>query len=235
MAHVHQEEICQMFDRIAHTYDPINRILSWGQDIRWRRRLVDELVLSDSLRILDIACGTADIAIALCQGSPKVDLVSGVDLSANMLSIGQKKIAKLGLDRRIQLQRADACALPFSDQSFDAVTIAFGIRNITRIDIALAEMARVLKPRGQALILEFSLPTNALIKHPYLLYFRHVLPWLGGMMSRDAQAYRYLNQTVESFLLPKEFSNRLLKAGFSRVSMNSLSFGIATLYSAEMS
>ena len=230
MSHTKQAEICQMFDRIAPTYDMVNRILSWGQDNRWRKILALKLPAERELRVLDLATGTADVLLALHEERADLSLW-GIDLSASMLALGQEKIKLRGLSQ-INLQVADACALPFAHHNFDVVTIAFGIRNISNIAQAFAEIKRVLKPQGQVHILEFSLPRNKVIKYCYLAYFRYWLPLVGGFLSGEREAYKYLNRTVENFPEPQIFSGLLAQAGFSNITITPLSYGIATLYSA---
>ena len=233
MAPTKQAEICQMFDRIARTYDRVNRVLSWGQDRAWRKALALKLPAQGELCVLDIATGTADLLLALHEERGDLRLW-GVDLSENMLALGQEKIKRRDLAKKINLQVADACALPFEDQSFDIVTIAFGIRNITNNSKAFAEIKRVLKPSGQMYILEFSLPRNLIIKYSYLAYFRYWLPYVGGLISGERDAYKYLNTTVESFPEPQAFGELLGKAGFNNITISALSHGIATLYSARI-
>lgn len=235
MSSSEQEQIYQMFDRIAPTYDAVNRLLSFGLDLSWRKKLCECLPENRSLTVLDIATGTADLLIAMCEKRPNIKEAVGIDLAANMLSIAHKKIAKDPSLSHLKLIRADGAKLPFASLSFDVVSIAFGIRNIVDQRSALGEMMRVLKPQGLALVLEFSLPTSFIIRPLYLAYFRHILPLIGGIMSREVEAYRYLNRTVEQFPSPKEFSKRFLEAGFSEVSLRSLNFGIATIYSARKS
>lgn len=235
MPSVEQETICQMFDRIASTYDSVNRVLSCGQDIRWRQIVAELLPSTPDISVLDIATGTADLLLTMCKRRPNIKAAYGIDLAENMLSVGQRKVVRLGLENRITLQKADACALPFADASIDVAAIAFGIRNVTNIDLALGEIARVLKPSGLALILEFSLPENLLIRKLYLFYFRHVLPFMGGLISKEKNAYRYLNQTVEAFPSCLAFSQMLLNNGFKSVSNQALTFGIATVYCARKS
>jgi demethylmenaquinone methyltransferase/2-methoxy-6-polyprenyl-1,4-benzoquinol methylase len=230
---IEQQAVSRMFDQISPTYDRANRLLSFGQDIRWRKKL-SETAPFECKNILDVATGTADLLLTLISDRPE-SVGVGVDLSKKMLALGQNKVSKLDLDHRVKLQVADASSLPFADRSFDLITIAFGIRNVEKSEAALKEMVRVLKPGGQALILEFSLPKNPLIKWPYLLYFRHVLPFLGGVISKQPQAYRYLNQTVEAFPAVLDFSNRLQDCGFSEVSAHALTFGVAHIYCARKS
>lgn len=222
-----------MFDRIAHRYDLLNRVLSGGRDVLWRNRLVRHLPPGDDLRVLDVATGTADVLLSLISQSSRVNCGSGVDLAERMLDIGRHKIDERGLGDRLKLKHGDAQALPFADESFDVSTIAFGIRNVPQVDRGLAEMYRVLRQGGRALILEFSLPGNALVRRAYLLYFRHVLPRLGAVVSGDGFAYSYLNKTVETFPYGEQFCELMRDAGFVNVRQDILTLGIATIYVGE--
>ncbi len=228
-----QEKICFMFDRIAPTYDSVNRVLSMRQDLRWRRITAEALPKNKELHLLDVATGTADLLIDMCERNDKIVEARGVDLAEKMLAIGQTKILHAKSKAKIGLAKACATKLPFSDASFDVVSIAFGIRNFTNIDAALKEISRVLKPGGTLLILEFSLPRNFLVRHAYLFYFRYILPMLGGLISREKAAYSYLNRTVENFPYSKAFLNILAKAGFIELAERPLSLGIATLYRGQ--
>lgn len=220
-----------MFDRIAPRYDLLNRLLSFRRDVAWRKALVLALPAGDRLRVLDLATGTADVLISLGAARDKIRRGTGLDKSAGMIARARPKIA--GASAPLDLVRGDACGLGFRDASFDAVTIAFGIRNVPDVPAALREMRRVLRPGGRALILEFSLPANALIRNGYLVYFRHVLPRVGGIVSGDAQAYRYLNESVESFPYGEAFLTLMREAGLRDTKAMPLSFGIATLYAGD--
>ena len=218
-----------MFNRIAHRYDLLNRLLSFGQDVRWRNRLATMLPKQPVTQVLDLATGTGDVLLTLARGEGGVEGF-GLDMAADMLTFARQKIDRAHLDGRLVLVRADGIALPFADQSFDLATIAFGIRNIPDYRIAITEMHRVLRPGGRALILEFSLPSNRLLRAAYLLYFRHVLPRVGSIISGDSYAYKYLNQTVETFPYGSEFAELMRHAGFSVVKQHPLTFGVATIY-----
>lgn len=222
-----------MFDRIAHRYDLLNRLLSFGTDVRWRKRMAKHLPEGASLEILDLATGTADVLISLEKHCPRVKRGTGVDLSFGMLSFGLPKLKALGLANRFRLVRGDAMALPLPSERYDAVTISFGIRNVLDVPAGLREMCRILKPGGRALVLEFSLPGNALFRAGYLFYFRHVLPRVGALLSGDGGAYRYLNQTVETFPYGENFCALMRNAGFRDVKAFPLTFGIATLYQGD--
>ena len=223
----------RMFDRIAHRYDLLNRLLSMRRDVAWRREMARQLPLRPELAILDLATGTGDVLIELQQRCPRVARGVGLDMSAGMLNHGARKLCAHGLSARFRMVRGDAVHLGVADASFDAVTIAFGIRNVVDVDQALREMRRVLKPGGRALILEFALPANPVIRSGYLAYFRHVLPRVGGVISGDSHAYRYLNQTVETFPYGDAFTTLMRDAGFVNVEQTTLTFGIAMLYRGD--
>ncbi len=224
----------RMFDRIAHRYDLLNRLLSMRRDVAWRKRLARLLPDGAHLRVLDLATGTGDVLLTLVRDCSRVQRGVGVDMSGKMLSFGRQKIAAEGLGSRLGMVRGDATCLGVSDSQFDAVTIAFGIRNVVDVPRALREMRRVLKPNGRALILEFAVPRNPVFRALYLQYFRHVLPRIGGAVSGDSYAYRYLNTTVETFPYGDAFCDLMRDAGFTRVRAHSLTFGIAMIYQGDV-
>lgn len=219
-----------MFDRIAHRYDLLNRLLSFGRDIAWRKEIARNLPSGNALRVLDLATGTADVLLELGRQSGRIALGVGVDPSSGMLAFGKKKLAESGVSGILVLVRGDAARLGFQSEVFDAVTIAFGIRNVDDPVVGLREICRVLKPGGRALVLEFSLPESRIFRAIYLFYFRHVLPRIGGLISGDAAAYRYLNKTVEAFPHGEAFCRWMHEAGFEVVKAHPLTLGIATLY-----
>ncbi len=219
-----------MFDRIAGRYDLLNRTLSMGNDILWRRRVAARVSATPCRNIVDLATGTADQLISVAGRCPNMRSAVGLDRSGEMLDLGRRKVRKLGLDQRISLVHGDGLSLPFMNNSADAVTITFGIRNLTDTTAALKEMIRILSPGGKAVILEFSMPRNALFRAVYLAYFRHVLPFVGSLVSGDKYAYNYLNRTVETFPYGDAFTALMRDAGFSAVTACELSFGIATIY-----
>jgi demethylmenaquinone methyltransferase/2-methoxy-6-polyprenyl-1,4-benzoquinol methylase len=221
-----------MFDRIAHRYDVLNRSLSLGQDVLWRKRMRRHLPPGEQLRVLDLATGTADQLLYLA-GDPRVAGGVGMDLAEQMLAIGREKIQARGEAERLRLETGDAVNVPAPDASADVVTISFGIRNVPDVEQAFREMYRVLKPGGRALILEFSLPRNPVMRRLYLFYFRHVLPRIGAVVSGDAYAYRYLNQTVESFPYGEAFCEWMAGAGFVDCRCQPLTFGIASIYQGD--
>ncbi len=227
-----RQQVWKMFDRIAHRYDLLNHLLSGNRDVAWRRKMAGMLPEKNDLDVLDLATGTGDQLITLAE-TGKLRSGVGIDLAEKMLAIGREKIVAKQLDRLLTLQTGDAGAIPFPDNSFDAVSITFGIRNVLDVPTALREISRVLRPNGRALILEFSLPRNGFVRHSYLFYFRHILPRLGGLISGDSHAYRYLNQTVETFPYGEAFCSLMRESGFTSVQATELTFGIATIYSGD--
>ena len=223
-------EIWRMFDRIAERYDLLNHLLSLGQDIRWRKKVARFLIEKDDQYILDLATGTGDQLFYMFKSSRRISHAVGTDLAIKMLEKGRIKINKKQLGDSIVLEKGDAEDIKYPDNTFDAVTISFGIRNVKNVEKSLSEMFRVLNPGGRVLILEFSIPPNILMRRVYLYYFRYMLPFIGSLISGDGYAYRYLNQTVEGFPHGVAFSEILKKSGFDNVSMHPLTFGIATIY-----
>lgn len=223
----------QMFNKIAPRYDTLNHLLSGYIDHYWRFKLGKKLPVRDRLTVLDVATGTGDVGLSLLNHrSSKVSHVVGIDLAENMLEIAQKKIEKLN-EKRMVIRKGDAMNIPFPNELYDVCTIAFGIRNVPDMQKALDEMFRILKPGGRLLILEFSLPKFFLMKWLYLLYFRFILPTVGGWISGDKEAYKYLNTSVEAFPSPEVFSTMISKSGFYQVQFSYLSCGIVSLYSAD--
>jgi demethylmenaquinone methyltransferase/2-methoxy-6-polyprenyl-1,4-benzoquinol methylase len=220
----------RMFDRIAGRYDFLNRLLSLRRDVAWRKRVARHLPDGEGLYLLDLATGTADQLISVVSRCRRVTRAVGLDLSENMLEQGRRKLARRALAAEVQLASGDAGAIPFPDNTFDAVTMSFGIRNVERVDQCLQEMRRVLKPGGRALVLEFGLPTSWWFRPVYLFYFRHILPVLGGWISGDGEAYRYLNRSVEEFPNGDAFCALMRQNGFARAGYHPLSLGIAALY-----
>lgn len=226
------EKVKQMFDDIAPTYDRLNHILSLSIDKIWRRRVVKALQKLGAKRILDIATGTGDLAIAMAQ---KIEgsTICGADLSPQMLAVARQKVASAALEERISLMEGNAEKLELESESFDAVTIAFGIRNFENKERCLTELHRVLSVGGHLVILEFSNPKSRVIGWFYRLYSHKILPWVGGLISRNRSAYEYLPASVDSFPNPDKFSQIIEGAGFRMVKRNSQSFGIAQIYIAQ--
>ncbi len=229
--HAKKEMVQNMFNNIAPKYDLLNHLLSAGIDKGWRRKVRKELAAIHPEIILDVATGTGDLAIELAK--MPVRKIIGIDIAEDMLKIGKQKIAKRGLDQIISLEPGDSDNIRYEDNYFDAITVAFGVRNYENLEKGLREMYRVLKPGKMAAILEFSKPASFPMKNIYKFYFNHVLPTIGRMISKDKGAYTYLPQSVARFPENKEFLNVLLKTGFKNPRQNRLTFGIATLYIAE--
>ena len=219
-----------MFDRIAPAYDILNHLLSFGRDFSWRRRLANAIVKNEKLRVLDLATGTGDILITLLDRNPNIVEAVGLDISENMLAICRRKIARRKLADRIKLVRADVTTNDLAGESFDVVTMGFGIRNTPDASKTLTEIHRLLKPGGTALILEFSMPANRIVRGFYLFYLRFFVPLLGRLLSGDNHAYRYLDTSIENFHSPEDFSQLMQKTGFSYVKAIPLTFGVACLY-----
>lgn len=222
------DRIAGMFDAIAPRYDLLNHLLSAGIDKRWRRRAIASLALSGRETLIDVCTGTADVALE-ATGAARV---VGVDFAGAMLTLGLRKVHAASQDRRIALIRGDAMRLPARDRSTDAATVAFGIRNVQRPDVACAEMARVLRSGGRLAILEFGVPRIPGVSAIYLWYFRRVLPLIGRMISGHTGAYSYLPASVGTFPPPAEFMTILRQAGFVEVRAVPLTFGIVYLYTA---
>ncbi len=225
-------ESYRIFDAIAGRYDIINTVLSGGLHRIWRRAMRQALPQRLNLSVLDLATGTGDVALELVK-DPHVRKVTGLDLSKGMISRGREKIIAAGLESRITLQVGDAQKIPFSDASFDAVTISFGIRNVADVKQCLGEIYRVLKPGGRCLVLEFGLPKYKLLKMAHVFYLRHVLPGLGRILSGHATAYSYLNQTIEEFPYGAAFAELLSEAGFADANHQPMTGGIVQLYRGD--
>ena len=224
--------ISGLFDAIAPRYDLLNRVLSAGLDRRWRDRAVDALGLPPGARVLDLCTGTADLAVATVRKVSGASVI-GVDFAGAMLRLGLVKTTELGLNRSIRLVRGDATRIPVGSATCDAATIAFGIRNVSEPERALAEIARVLRPRGRLAILEFGQPAIPGIRSLYSWYFRYVLPAVGRLVSKHNSAYSYLPASVGTFPPPQEFAGIIARQGFSNVRAVPLTFGIVYLYIAE--
>lgn len=224
--------IAAMFDRISPKYDKLNHLLSLNIDKVWRRKTAKLIAKRRPQTILDLATGTADLAIALAKHNPQAHII-GIDFSEKMLEIGKAKIEKHNYENQIELLWGDASALPFEDNSIDIVTVAFGVRNFEDRNKSLTEIYRVLKSTGQAFILEFSMPERFPVKQLYALYFKHILPFIGNHVSKDSNAYTYLPASVEQFPTPDAFLHELAEKGLINGKKRRFSFGIATLYQAE--
>jgi len=227
-----KEQVAQMFNNIARRYDFLNHFLSLGIDKIWRRKAIHYLKdIGPNPVILDVASGTGDLAIEALRLNP--EKVIGIDISDEMLNIGIKKIKKKNHDSVIKLQKGDSENLQFEDQTFDGLTVAFGVRNFEDLSKGLREMYRVLKSGGKAIILEFSKPKAFPVKQLYNFYFKAILPLIGKMVSKDRSAYTYLPESVSLFPERKEFIKELEKAGFKECLYKPLTLGIATIYVAK--
>jgi demethylmenaquinone methyltransferase/2-methoxy-6-polyprenyl-1,4-benzoquinol methylase len=223
-----KEQVADMFDNISHKYDFLNHFLSMGIDKLWRKKAVKLIAQGNPQRILDIATGTGDFAIESLKLKPKE--IIGVDISNGMLDKGREKMKKKGYDSIITLNYGDSENLPFDNESFDAITVGFGVRNFENLEKGLGEMLRVLKTGGRAAILEFSKPRNFPIKQSFKFYSKHIIPKLGKSISKDESAYAYLPESVEAFPEGEDFVDILRKVGYKEIVRKEVSGGIATIY-----
>lgn len=226
-----REQVERMFDNIAHSYDLLNHSLSWGIDRRWRRTAIDALRPFCPQRILDMATGTGDFAI-LCAERLKPQAITGADISEGMMQIGRQKVRERKLEHIITFRKEDCAALTFADNTFDAATVAYGVRNFENLDQGLNELCRVLKPGGHLLIVELSAPQKFPMKQLFRIYARAVMPVIGRLISHDRSAYTYLPATMEAFPQGEVMQGILTKAGFSQVMFRRFTFGISTMYLA---
>jgi demethylmenaquinone methyltransferase/2-methoxy-6-polyprenyl-1,4-benzoquinol methylase len=227
-----KKQIRTMFDRIAFRYDFLNRLLSLGVDVGWRKGTVRMVAEDRPSSILDLAAGTGDLTLMLARRIPQA-AVTGVDLAPEMLEVGRRKIVKSGVRNIRGMVEGDAEALPFEAGSFDAVTVGFGVRNFGNIPVGLSEMYRVLRPGGRVYILEFGMPERRIFGALYRFYFRRLLPFIGGIFSGEHKAYRYLQRSVEEFPYGDRFVALMREAGFTRVSHRPLTEGLASIYRGE--
>jgi demethylmenaquinone methyltransferase/2-methoxy-6-polyprenyl-1,4-benzoquinol methylase len=226
-----KEEVAEMFNSISSRYDFLNHFLSLGIDHIWRRKAIRELKSLQPKRILDLATGTGDFAIAALRLNPTK--IVGMDISKGMLSMGEIKMKKRGFDHIIEMKLGDSEALPFENDSFDAITVGFGVRNFENLTLGLSEMLRVTRKDGKIIILEFSKPKNFPVKQAFYLYSKYFIPFFGKRISKDAKAYSYLPESVAAFPEGEEFKNILSQIGYRNVQSKLVSGGIATIYIAE--
>ena len=226
-----KEQITKMFDNISEEYDGLNRVISFGIDIKWRKKVVQLVANKNPESVLDIATGTGDLAINLTQSSAKK--IIGLDISEGMLDVGRKKINAKKLNNTIEMVVGDSENLPFDDNSFDAITIAFGVRNFEHLEVGLKEILRVLKSNGTFVVLETSVPTRFPFRQGYFLYTKILLPTIGKLFSRDKQAYSYLSSSAAKFPYGDAFNNILKKTGFISTTALPQTFGVATIYIAS--
>jgi demethylmenaquinone methyltransferase / 2-methoxy-6-polyprenyl-1,4-benzoquinol methylase len=228
-----KQQVAEMFNNIAHRYDLLNRSLSMGIDVLWRKKMIAQLKAIRPKVILDVATGTGDVALEAMSLKP--DRIVGLDISVGMLDLGKQKIAKRGLSDTIEMVVGDSENLPFDDSTFDAITVAFGVRNFEDLGKGLGEMHRVLNKGGKLVVLEFSQPRSFPIKQLYWFYFNNILPFFGKMLSKDASAYTYLPESVKVFPDGERFLEEMKKAGFKAVQCKPLTFGIASIYTGVRS
>lgn len=224
-----KEQVANMFNSIAGRYDLLNHFLSAGIDVGWRKKAINELKNIHPKKILDVATGTADLAL-LAEKKLKPELIVGIDIADAMLKIGCEKITKSGLSDKIILESGDSETIKYADNSFDAVTVAFGVRNFQNLEKGLTEMQRVLKPGGKAVILEFSKPKATGFKSFYKLYMKTIAPGFAGIISKNKDAYTYLGESVHAFPEREDFISIMQKAGFSNTYFKPLSAGICCIY-----
>ena len=224
-------QVERMFNHIAPTYDQLNHTLSMGIDRSWRRKAIHTLRPYPPQQILDIATGTGDFAILACRELQPQFLI-GADISEGMMEVGREKVQQAGLADKVSFAREDCTALSFADATFDAVTVAFGVRNFEHLDIALGEMCRVLRPNGHLVILELSTPDRFPMKQLFTLYSKVVMPLIGKLISKDNSAYTYLPESIRAFPQGEVMQRSIRNAGFSQVRFRRLTFGICTLYVA---
>jgi len=226
------EQVEQMFNSIAPAYDFMNRAMTLGIDRRWRRRAVKMVAAGMPHHILDVATGTGDLAIELCRTMPEVS-VTGIDLSEEMLRIGREKMAAAGLSDRVALQKADCLNLPFADGEFDAVTVAYGVRNFEQLSKGYAEMARVLRPGGMLCVIELAVPQSKLVRPLYNLYTRHIIPIVGRLISADSRAYSYLPESIAAMPQGQRMLGLMEQSGLGDARLLPLTFGVCAIYTAR--
>lgn len=226
-----KEQVASMFDAISKEYDGLNRVISFGIDVKWRKKVVKLVANQNPQTILDIATGTGDLAINLAQTSAKE--IIGLDISEGMLEVGKQKITKRKLNDKIKMVIGDSENLPFDDNTFDAITVAFGIRNFEHLNKGLTEILRVLKPNGIFVILETSVPTKTPFKQGYNLYTKRIMPLIGKLFSKDKSAYSYLSESASVFPFGEALNNILSKNGFINATALPQTFGVATIYTAS--
>jgi demethylmenaquinone methyltransferase/2-methoxy-6-polyprenyl-1,4-benzoquinol methylase len=226
-----KEQVAKMFDTISNEYDGLNRVISFGIDVKWRKKVVKIIGASKPYSILDIATGTGDLAINLAQTN--ASKIIGLDISEGMLNVGRSKIEKLQLTNTIDMVLGDSEKIPFEANSFDAITVAFGVRNFENLEKGLSEIYRVLKIGGTFVVLETSIPTKTPYKQGYQFYSKNILPTIGKLFSKDKSAYKYLSDSAAAFPYGKDFNNILQKIGFIAIENKPQTFGVASIYIAK--
>lgn len=225
-----KEQVAEMFDKISKNYDGLNRVISLGIDVSWRKKVVKLISENNPKHILDIATGTGDLAIMMSSLQP--NKIIGLDISQGMLDVGKQKIEKANLSDKIEMIVGDSENMPFENDTFDAITVSFGVRNFENLNKGLTEILRVLKPGGKFVVLETSNPTKFPFKQGYKLYTNLILPLIGKIFSKDKIAYSYLSETANSFPFGQDFNNILLKNGFKNADNIPVTFGVASIYTS---
>ncbi|WP_203255864.1 bifunctional demethylmenaquinone methyltransferase/2-methoxy-6-polyprenyl-1,4-benzoquinol methylase UbiE [Hyunsoonleella ulvae] len=226
-----KEQVTKMFDTISGKYDGLNRVISFGIDVKWRKKVVKLINAHHAKNILDIATGTGDLAIAMAD--TKAEKIIGLDISSGMLDIGKQKISTRGLSDKIEMVLGDSENMPFEDNTFDAITVAFGVRNFENLQKGLKDILRVLKPGGIFVILETSIPTKTPYKQGYKFYTKNILPLIGRIFSKDRSAYKYLCESASAFPYGEALNNILREIGFINVEDFPQTFGVATIYKSS--
>ena len=225
-----KEQVAQMFDNISENYDGLNRVISLGIDVSWRKKVVKLVSEVNPKKILDIATGTGDLALMMAELNP--DKIVGLDISPGMLEVGKQKVNKANLSDKIEMVVGDSENIPFEDNTFDAITVSFGVRNFENLDKGLTEIYRVLRPGGKFVVLETSNPTKFPFKQGYKLYTNFILPIIGKLFSKDKVAYSYLSESANSFPFGEAFNNILTKNGFKNANSLPVTFGVASIYTS---
>lgn len=226
-----KEQVAQMFDNISGNYDGLNRVISFGTDVNWRKKVLKIVSTNQPKVILDVATGTGDLAILMTKTG--ADKIYGLDISAGMLDVGKQKIAQKNMTDKIEMILGDSESIPFEDNYFDAITVAFGVRNFENLEVGLSEILRVLKPNGTFVILETSVPVKFPFKQGYAFYTKFILPQIGRLFSKDNSAYAYLSESASSFPFGEALNNILRNVGFINVASYPQTFGVATIYEAS--
>lgn len=225
-----KEQVAQMFDNISENYDGLNRVISLGIDVSWRKKVVKLVSEVNPKKILDIATGTGDLALMMAELNP--DKIVGLDISPGMLEVGKQKVNKANLSDKIEMVVGDSENIPFEDNTFDAITVSFGVRNFENLDKGLTEIYRVLRPGGKFVVLETSNPTKFPFKQGYKFYTNFILPVIGKLFSKDKVAYSYLSESANSFPFGEAFNNILTKNGFKNANSLPVTFGVASIYTS---
>lgn len=226
-----KEQVTQMFDTISKEYDGLNRVISFGTDIKWRKKVVQIITKTNPVKVLDIATGTGDLAINLVKTN--ASKIVGLDISEGMLNVGKEKVTKLNLNETIEMVLGDSENIPFKNNEFDAITVAFGVRNFENLEKGLSEIYRVLKPGGTFVVLETSVPSKFPFKQGYKIYTNFIMPAIGKIFSKDKVAYQYLSDSAASFPYGEAFNNILQKIGFNTIENKPQTFGVASIYVAK--